>query len=320
MSYAQECPSDWLPNRKILIVAPQAHFKALGALRTAYQKVGVEVSHFSYENKLPPSHTWLPATERQDAVLLIAPPRRAPRTLADSPLLARPDGQEIPIGLLMPRHPQELEIFAAAAAKVQLQQKAFPSLALLSQRHPRYKRLGERIEQILAPHRQKIPVFNWSSDLVFQEDLIKGLAAGLGTALYLGHGRPVGWSGYAGLRAHHFTEKEGHPLGSILSLCCLTASRRKVGRSFSETLVLKGHTASCLAAVVPTLHTDNTRWAVRLTQVISEGVGTIGELICAVQPMKKSAMNAYRIIGDPLAPLWAPKAGVQFAKTIKTYA
>lgn len=320
MLYAQECPSDWLPNRDILIIAPEAHFEALGVLRTAYEKVGVEVAHFPYENKLPPAATWLTATTGKDAVLLIAPSRRAPRTLTDSPLITRPDGLQIPIGLLMPKHPEELEVFAQAAAKVHLQQKAFPSLALLSQRHPRYKRLGERIEKILAPHRDRIPVFNWSSDLVFQEDMIKGLAGGLGTALYLGHGRPVGWSGYAGLRAHHFTEKEGHPLGSILSLCCLTASRRKVGRSFSESLVLEGHTASCLAAVIPTLHTDNTRWAVRVTQVISEGVKTLGDLINAVQPMKPSALNAYRIIGDPLAPLWAPKAGVQFAKTIKTYA
>ena len=130
----------------------------------------------------------------------------------------------------------------------------------------------------------------------------------------------MGWSGYAGLRMHHFEESERHPLGALLSLCCLTASRRKVGRSFAESLVLGGITSSCMAAVIPTLHTDNTRWAVRLVQAIAEGAETIGGLITSVLPMKESAVDAYRIIGDPLAPLWAPKAGAQFAKTIKIYA
>lgn len=321
MSYKQECQKELRhKDLAILIIAPRAYFQALGLLCTAYENQGIDISHLDYEEAIPEQDDWLKKTNGMDAVLLVAPFRRAPRTLIDGPLVRRRDGKHIPVGILTPKNPRELLVFAKAAADLHQQQKEVASLALLSQRHPRYLRLSSRIEKIINDKATGIEVFNWSSDIVYRKDMVSGMGAGIGVALYLGHGRPMGWSGYAGLRAHHFDEKIKMPLGAVLSLCCLTASRRKVGRSFSESLVLKGRTASCLAAVIPTLHTDNTRWAVRIVQAMTDGVDTIGDLICSILPMKASALNAYRIIGDPLAPLLAPKHGVQFAKKIKTYA
>lgn len=321
MLYKQECQIELQHKYKaILIVAPRAYFQALGLLCTAYENQGIDISHLAYEETLPEQDDWLKETNDKDAVLLIAPFRRAPRTLTDGPLVKRGDGKQIPVGIVTPKTPAELSVFAKAAAALHQQKKEVASLALLSQRHPRYLRLSTRIENILKEKSKDMTVFNWSSDIVFRKDMLHGMGAGIGVALYLGHGRPVGWSGYAGLRAHHFDDKIKTPIGALLSLCCLTASRRKVGRSFSESLVLEGRTASCLAAVIATLHTDNTRWAVRIVQAMSDGVETMGDLISSILPMKASALNAYRIIGDPLAPLLAPKNGVQFAKKIKTYA
>jgi hypothetical protein len=77
--------------------------------------------------------------------------------------------------------------------------------------------------------------------------------------------------------------------------------------------------AAGFAAVKPTLHSDNMRWAVRIGKALLQGARTIGELIIASNPKTESSMEAYRIIGDPFAPLWAPEQGMLLARRIKTY-
>jgi hypothetical protein len=137
--------------------------------------------------------------------------------------------------------------------------------------------------------------------------------------IYVGHGRPIGWVGYRGLRAHHFEHFGGEPLGAIVSLCCRTASRRRTGLSYAEALPLAGVAAASFGAVTDTRHTDNTRWAVRMCETVLEGVDTIGELVVRSAPPSASATSAYRIMGDPLAPLSAPRTGETRARAVRTY-
>jgi hypothetical protein len=103
--------------------------------------------------------------------------------------------------------------FGEVIGKVHSRKKEIPSLALLSQRHPRYLSLSERMRDILKADR-KYKVFQWNAERVYREDMLTGLASGIGAAIYFGHGRPVGWVGYYGLRAHHFDGLSGEPLGA----------------------------------------------------------------------------------------------------------
>jgi hypothetical protein len=169
----------------------------------------------------------------------------------------------------------------------------------LAQRHVRYRDLSARIIRELQ---SGATVYAWTADELMRDDLVDGLGLGLGAAIYVGHGRPIGWVGYRGVRSHHL-DTLGKPIGVMLSLTCLTASRRRTGLSFAEALPLRGAAAASFGAVGPTDHLDNSRWALRLTRVIAERPRlTIGELVVAAYP-DSPASRGYRILGDPLAPL-----------------
>jgi hypothetical protein len=149
--------------------------------------------------------------------------------------------------------------------------------------------------------------------------MLRGINSGMGLSIYLGHARPKGWVGYYGIRIHHLQAYKNEPMGAVLSICCHTASRKRTGISFSENLVYQGLAASSFGAVTATKHTDNTKWAVNLTEGVLRGYQTIGELLMASLPQHKSAISAYRLIGDPLAPVGSTDAAIALAEEIKIY-
>jgi hypothetical protein len=155
--------------------------------------------------------------------------------------------------------------------------------------------------------------------VIGRDEVIDALGSGLGLAIYVGHGRSVGWVGYRGLRARHFDSFRGEPMGGVVSLCCRTASRRRTGLSYAESLPLRGVTAASFGAVSETRHTDNTRWAIRICETLALGVDTLCELIARSAPPNSSATAPYRLIGDPFAPLAAENSGAKRAGAIPTY-
>ncbi len=170
---------------------------------------------------------------------------------------------------------------------------------MLGERHPRYDDLAERIVGLSRSMGQ--PTLRATAYDLTREDLADLLASGPAVGVYVGHGRPVGWVGYAGLRAHHLTPGPGAPAGAIVSLTCRTASRQRTGLSFAEAMPLLGVAAAALGAVGPTLHTANARWALRITRALPTAA-TIGDLVVAVAPHDPHAAY-YRLTGDPTAPL-----------------
>jgi hypothetical protein len=194
------------------------------------------------------------------------------------------------------------------------------SVALLGQWHPQYLRVADRIESLLA---SRLALLRWTGEVIGREALLPALRTGLGLALYVGHGRPVGWVGYHGVRGHHFATASGtrdrEPLGALLSLCCRTASRRRVGLSYAEALPLQGVAAASLGATTDTLHTDNTRWAVGLCDALLAGARRIGELVVRGAPVSPEACAPYRLIGDPMAPLACEHIAVARAAAVPTW-
>lgn len=302
--------------RSLLLVAPRPNRGDLAPLLAAYERRRIAVVPWWYAGEIPHEDEIARAATGQDAVLLAGRRARAPRTVLSGPVLATGDGRIVPVGWVPVADRASLRRFATAAARVHTRGQSTASVAVLAQRHPRYLRLAGRVGAILADR----PVFRWTAEALVPEDMVAGLASGLGAAIYLGHGRPIGWVGYYGLRAHHFDQFEGEPVGAVLSLCCLTASRRRTGLSFAEALPLRGVCGAVFAAVTSTLHTDNTRWAVRLSDAMLAGARDLGELVLKALPPGRSQVAAYRIIGDPLTPLRAPASGRRRASTVEVHA
>ena len=301
--------------RSLLLVAPRGCAGDLDPLLAAYASRRIQVARWPYTGAVPPESELSRAAVDHDAVLLVGRRARAPRTVVSGPLLDTPGGRRVPVGWVPVVDSPSLRRFAAAAARVHTRSQRAATVALLSQRHPRFGRLAARIETILDDR----PVFRWTADRLVPEDMLAGLASGLGAAIYVGHGRPIGWVGYYGLRAHHFDDFAGEPVGAILSLCCLTASRRRTSLSFAEALPLRGVCGAVFAAVVDTRHTDNTRWAVRLSDAMLAGARDLGELVREALPPGSRPAAAYRIIGDPLTPLRAPVAGSRRARAVEVH-
>jgi len=303
--------------KRILLVAPKCALQDLNALTTAWTERGIEVCVQGYNQRLPAADTHLLDGEPVDAMLLAGDARRAPSTVLPGPTLECRDGRRLAVSWLPLRSPETTRQFAAAAARVQRRERQQMAVALLSQWHPRYLRVADRVDALLS---KKSCIVRWTGDVIDRDGMLKALGTGLGLGLYFGHGRPTGWVGYRGVRGHHFSyEAAKEPLGALLSLCCRTASRRRTGLSYSEALPLRGVAASSLGAVTDTLFTDNTRWALGLCNALSEGATTIGELIVKASPPSQSRSSPYRLFGDPLAPLTSTDVAVAAALQIETY-
>lgn len=292
----------------VAVLAPPAAAAALEPLLSAYRRRGFEVNvvhGLSAGGGTPSVAALAEVAGSCDALLLVVPRCRSPRTVVPGPTVTGHRGRACPVGVVPDVGAEGLGRFAAAAAAVHARADARPvprsSVAVLAQRGGRYRDLSGRIMRLLGEAEPAVSSFTWTADELLRDDLVEGLGCGLGLALYVGHGRPVGWVGYRGTRAHHLTELR-HPVGAVLSLACLTASRCRTGLSFAEALPLHGATAACLAAVGPTRHTDNARWALRLVRAIAAGPGSIGSLVAAAEP-EATLVRDYRILGDPMAPL-----------------
>jgi len=237
-----------------------------------------------------------------DALLVVGPRARSPRRMLPGPVLAV-DGRPVPVGWLPDTGAVGVRRFAAAAAAVHGRPGAGRTLAVLGQRHPRYDALATRVAR-LAGEQPGLAVTRMTAYELHRDDLVRALALGPAAAVYLGHGRPAGWSGYTGIRAQHVgtpAVPDWRPASVVLSLTCHVASRHRVGLSFAENLVTSGAAAAAVAAIGPTLHTANARWALRTCHALATAA-TVGDLVAAVAPHDPQA-DAYRLIGDPTAPL-----------------
>lgn len=301
-------------GRGVVLVAPKAALDALASLLEVWA-AGPGVQHVPWSALDTQGPALLPLlAEGADAVLVIGPRQRSPRTVLPGPSLTTRDGRTVPVAWLPHTNSIDLARFATTAVAVHKRSavtgipgpRGTRSLAVLGERHPRFDRLAGRIVQIATDSPEgPVSARRCTAYELTREDLVDQLSRGPALGVYVGHGRPIGWVGYAGLRAHHLAtavERADHqPVAAIVSLTCKTASRRRTGLSFAEALPLAGVAAATLGAVTSTVHTGNARWALR----IARGLGaahTIGDLVASVTPHDPHA-SAYRLIGDPTAPL-----------------
>lgn len=306
-----------ISKRRLLWILPSGSRGDFQSLFEAYRLDHVSVVHHFYEGTIPRAAEVISGYQDVDAILVCGDRKRAPSTVLPGPCVERDDGKRIPASWFPITNHLCSRRFSLAAAQVHLRKKQDHCVALLSQWHPKYLKLADSLQHILSPEAHTI---RWTSDVIGREDVVHALGSGLGLAIYLGHGRPKGWVGYYGMRGHHFDDFTGDPSGGILSLCCRTASRKGTALSFVEALVQSGAAACSFGAIRETRHTDNTRWAVRISEALKENVDTIGELIIKAMPLQPTAYESYRLIGDPLAPLRSTHNAKRLANAVKTYA
>jgi hypothetical protein len=303
----------------ILVAAPQGALDAIEPLLDVYrQRFNLTIKDTGCS--LPDEKELVLLSEHQDAMLLIASRQYAPRTVLPGPFIKRADGEQIPVAWLPYTSDEELQCFAKNAAEVHSrQQPDNNTIAILGQWNRKYLNLADRIEALLNKSESNYHTFRWTSDYLIREDMVDGLNTGLAMAIYVGHGRPIGWVGYRGTRSHHFSETTGKPMGALFSLCCETASRRRNGLSFSESIPLSGKAAATFGAVDKSLHMDNVRWATGICHGIKMGQTRVGELLKTAMPFARTSLNRYRIIGDPMAPLVADEYSYSTGMQIGVY-
>jgi peptidase C25-like protein len=305
-----------MTNRTVLLAAPRHCMAQLRSLVRAWRETGMRVECQGFDSVMPNLAAQVRARDDLAAALLVGPARRAPATALPSPFVVDRAQRRVPIGWLPATSAMSLQRFASTAARVHRRGGVGRGVALLGQWHPRYLRIVERMDTLM---RHYLRIFRWTSDVITREGLVQAIGSGLGLGVYVGHGRPIGWAGYHGVRSHHFEDFAGEPMGAVLSLCCRTASRRRTGLSYAEALPLLGVTAACFGATSDTLHTDNTRWAVGLCDVLATGITTVGELVIRAAPSSPGAVSPYRLIGDPLAPLTTSHAALQCADAVQVF-
>ncbi len=249
--------------------------------------------------QMPPAEQVADLAETADAVLVIGPRARSPRTALAGPGVTAGE-RWVPTAWLPLVSLESIQQFALAAARVHDRAATPGRLGVLSQRQPRFERLADRI--VRQAQHTGVQVERWTAYDMGREELVSRLHTGPALGLYVGHGRPIGWVGYAGMRAHHLEPgTDAEPAGAIVSLTCKTASRRRTGLSFAEAIPLTAVAAAAVGAVEPTHHTANARWAVRLAAALP-AAATIGDLLGQVVPHDPHAAS-YRLLGDPTAPL-----------------
>ncbi|HOY31666.1 MAG TPA: C25 family cysteine peptidase [Bacteroidales bacterium] len=306
-------------RKRLLIVLPENLRQHFSPLVDAWSSQNITPDFFEYrDKKLPAEGQITTLAAGYDAVMLAGNFRFAPRNIVSKPFMLTNE-KKIPVSWLPVKNTDTLNKFINTAALVQNRKKFKIALGLLAQRNRQYLQVADKMENEFRDLHKDITYFRWTSELVFPEDMMSGINCGMGAVIYLGHGRPVGWAGYYGIRMKHFHDFFNEPAGCFLSLCCHTANRRNVALSFSENLVTEGIAASAFGSVNASFFTDNTRWAFNICNSLKKGIDTIGELITDAAPMNKSAISSYRLIGDPFAPIYATASSVKTAKKIKIY-
>jgi hypothetical protein len=303
---------------RILVILPDRFRQDISSVNSTYARGRIKAETLVYEPRVNPLKLAVRHAAGCDAVMVAGDQSRAPATMVEGPFLPLQNGRRVPVGWLPLAGRESLHRILHTIERVHSRPRGPVSLAVLSQRSPRYLAVAGRVFSVLSRHRG-ILVYQWTAERVLKEAMVHGVRTGIGCAMYVGHGRPIGWVGYYGTRIHDFTGTGGEPAGAILSLCCETASRKRTGLSFSESLVTCGVAAASFGAARKTFHIGNTRWAVNVCEALRQGVSSLGELLVRACPPQESSWRNYRIIGDPLAPLQGWAGAAKRARKIEVY-
>jgi hypothetical protein len=157
------------------------------------------------------------------------------------------------------------------------------------------------------------PPLDWRADRVSRSGLAERLATGPTLALYVGHGRAHGWSGYQTFRwGDAAAEPQRRPTGTVVALACDTLTRHRMVVPFGVRLVATGRACTYLG-VAGSLPTTAAETLARVVGdcLVTDAPTTVGALVQAVddrlagtdETAARRAFSAFRLVGSPLAPV-----------------
>lgn len=239
------------------------------------------------------------ALDHAAAVLMVGGVRKTPGRALKGVFLTAPNGARVAAGWL-PDAGARLGAYARAAAKA-LERDGRGPAVVLGEYDQRALALADRLIAALS---RAAPTFNWTAQRLTQAGLSDALGCGPGIALYVGHALAGGWAGYGGFGCRALAgAPAGNPIGALMSISCSAASRPRRGLSFCEEAALGGVCIAALGARGRTLHAENAELALALARALKNlCVTTLAALLLAA-PAPAGALDRYRIVGDPLAPL-----------------
>lgn len=241
----------------------------------------------------------------RDGLLLVAPTNRGPRRLVPGPLAGG-----VPVGVVQADAPADLAAWLAAVRASAPAAAEPPRRAVLAMGKDRFLELGGEVLARLADAGEPI---DWRADRVSRTGLAARLATGPTLALYLGHGRARGWSGYQAFRWGEIeTEPQIRPTGTVVALACDTLTRHRMAVPFGVRLVAAGRACSYLGAAASVRTTAAETLARTLADCLAEDTpATVGDLLRGVSTRLERAgetavrrdLSRFRLVGSPFAPV-----------------
>ncbi|HMH52027.1 MAG TPA: hypothetical protein VK548_17460 [Candidatus Acidoferrum sp.] len=250
-------------------------------------------------------------TPAPDGLLLLAPRRRPPGRLTPAPVLNR-----IPVGIVQADSPRQLAPWLAAL-RADAGLPPTPTWGALAMGKDVFLELGRSCIRSMrtggAPH--AMSVGNWLADTISRDSLCANLAAGPRLAVYIGHGRPLGWSGYQAVRWRH-VEKIAcqRPCGIVVAFACDTLNGLRGMTPFGCRWVYQGRACSYLGVTSGLDVAAGCRLMEEFGALLATGNHqTIGQLLVALDEQigrredlapVRPAFSMFRLIGNPLQTLF----------------
>ena len=142
-------------------------------------------------------------------MLVVGDRHRSPRTVLPGPVVGSRDGRVVPVAWLPRPRTGRARPVRRAAARVHARaagRHGSPLRCLRAQRAaPQFGDLADRMVRVLGHDGgDRVRCHRMTAyERAPRRPRRRRWPAGPALSMYVGHGRPVGWVGYAGLRAHH---------------------------------------------------------------------------------------------------------------------
>lgn len=152
--------------------------------------------------------------------------------------------------------------------------------------------------------------FKYLPDTTSNAELAKKLSQGCSLAIYVGHGRSRGWSGYRGFRWDHMEKTvQKKPVGILISFSCNGLKKDKIRSSpFGLKWVTEGRActsiASCESLQIRPLEAITTAF---MESVLMANIFSVDDLLFAINeklkkmndPDVETNWQHFRLIGNP---------------------
>lgn len=152
-------------------------------------------------------------------------------------------------------------------------------------------------------------IVKWYADELLADDVSASLASGPSLAIYLGHGRSRGWTGYRGLRWHHIeNQKKYVPLGVLMSITCKNLLIEHNQVPFGMKWIISGRARTFIGAVHDVKINPLIKISHKFTEIFRKGKhnsvsGILREMDRDIKSSGNRDMitcwNRFRLIGDP---------------------